>query len=165
MPYGGFNAKGFALGSFGHFGFASFGRLALASFGQIAGRGIRARARVRLQATRGRRCRAGARRLLGLSQLASFCQMPSSVPGTLDAACIVERSDGALALRPRTPLVAIDRREPRDRSGREQRRRRRVKAVPAGGGHGVSSRAPARRHKDRIGLEGRLLGPWSFAPL
>jgi hypothetical protein len=33
------------------------------------------------------------------------------------------------------------------------------------GSHGVSSRAPARRHKDRIGLEGRLLGPWSFAPL
>jgi hypothetical protein len=114
MPYGGFNAKGFALGSFGHFGFASFGRLALASFGQIAGRGIRARARVRLQATRGRRCRAGARRLLGLSQLASFCQMPRGVTGTLDAACIIELSDGALAPQPGAPLVAIGRCEPHD---------------------------------------------------
>jgi hypothetical protein len=122
MPYGGFNAKGFALGSFGQFGFASFGRLALASFGQIAGRGIRTRARVRLRAARGLRCRGGCR-LLGLSrlasfcqmsQLASFCQMPSGVTGGLDAACIIELSDGSLAPQPGAPFVAIGRCEPRD---------------------------------------------------
>jgi hypothetical protein len=66
-------------------------------------------------------------------ELASFCQMAGEVTGTLDAACVVECSDGALAPRPGAPLVAIYRREPRDRSGREQRRRRRGKEVPPGG--------------------------------
>jgi hypothetical protein len=68
-----------------------------------------------------------------MSRLASFCQMPGVVTGALDAACIVECSDRALAPRPGAPLVAIYRREPRDRSGREQRRRRRGKEVPPGG--------------------------------
>jgi hypothetical protein len=59
--------------------------------------------------------------------------MASEVTGTLRGTCIVERSDGALAPQPGTPLVAVDRREPRDRSGREQRRGRCGKEVPPGG--------------------------------
>jgi hypothetical protein len=59
MPYGGFNAKGFALGSFGQF--------ELASFRHIGGRGLRPRAKFRLRAARGLRCRGDARRLLGLA--------------------------------------------------------------------------------------------------
>jgi hypothetical protein len=65
--------------------------------------------------------------------LASFCQTRREVIGTLDGACIIERSDGALALRPGAPLVTIYRREPRDRSGGEQRRRTRGEEVPPGG--------------------------------
>jgi hypothetical protein len=65
--------------------------------------------------------------------LASFCQTRREVIGTLDGACIIERSDGALALQPGAPLVTIYRREPRDRSGGEQRRRTRGKEVPPGG--------------------------------
>jgi hypothetical protein len=129
MPGGGFNAKGFAV--------ASFGQFALASFCQIGGRRVRRRATFRLRAARGLRCRGNGRRLLGFSQLTSFCQMfcqmLNGVTGTLDGAYIVECSDGAIAPRPGAPLVAVDGCGPRDRAGLQQRRRRRGKEVPPGG--------------------------------
>jgi hypothetical protein len=135
MPGGGFRCDGFALASFCQSarGGPNAKGFLLASFGQIAGRAVGALATHRVRVARRLRWQGGARRLLGRSQLASFCQMPGAVTGTLDAACIVELPDGALAPRPGAPLVAIDRREPRDRSGRQQRRRRRGKEVPPGG--------------------------------
>jgi hypothetical protein len=82
-------------------------------------------------------------------ELASFCQMAGEVTGALDAACIVELPDGALAPRPGALPVAIYRRQPRDRSGREQRRRRRGKEVPPGGARpddvDLGLRDPARK--------------------
>ena len=117
MPGGGCNEKGFALASFGRLALASLGQFAVASFGQIGGWAVRTRrATIRFRPARRLRCRGGARGLLGLpllasfcqmSQLASFCQMPGRVTGTLGAACMSASRRRGLVTAPCRHLIRL----------------------------------------------------------